>query len=154
MTTFAKYLTLTAIFTSSIFASSGNYLLLNDMKLIKEESKIVKKMSTEVTDKDVKEFSKILDGLINGDDSLNLRGTKISAIRVKLVEIKELWDSKKETLDSLSLSKIDTKVNQAIKLYTKSYNKHLQKQKLLILVTQHMSDSKPNSQVVALYEKF
>jgi len=152
MSTFIKYLMV--IFILSVFASSDNYLLLNDMNFIKEESKIVKKMVREVKERDIKVFSKILDGLINGDDSLNLRGTKISAIRVKLVEIKELWDSKKETLDSSSLSKIDTKVNQAIKLYTKSYNKHLQKQKLLTLVTQHMSDSKPNSQVVALYEKF
>ena len=154
MTTFAKYLTLTAIFTSSIFASSGNYLLLNDMKLIKEESKIVKKMSTEVTDKDVKEFSKILDGLINGDDSLNLRGTKISAIRVKLIDIREFWNSKKGSLDSSSLIKIDIEINKVIKLYAKSYNKYLQKQKLATIITQHMNQSKPDRKILALYEKF
>jgi hypothetical protein len=154
MTTFAKYLTLTAIFTSSIFASSGDYLLLNDMKLIKEESKIVEKMSTEVTDKDVKEFSKILDGLINGDDSLNLRGTKISAIRVKLIDIREFWNSKKGSLDSSSLTKIDIEINKVIKLYAKSYNKYLQKQKLATIITQHMNQSKPDRKILALYEKF
>ncbi len=154
MTTFTKHLTLTAILTSSIFAYSDNYLLLNDMELIKEESTIVKKMATEVKEKDVEEFSKILSGLIDGDETLNLRGTKISAIRIKLIEIKDLLDKKRHTLDSSSLKTIDTKVNQAIKLYTKSYNKYLQKQKLATLVVQHMNQIESNRQVLALYEKF
>jgi len=154
MKTFTKYLTLTALLTTSILASSDNYVLLNDMKLIKEESKIVEKMATNVKEQDKKEFSNILNGLIDGDDTLNIRGTKISAIRVKLIEIKELWNNKRETLDSSSLIKIENKVKEAIRLYAQSYDKYIQKQKLATIVTQHMNQNKPNMQVLALYEKF
>jgi len=154
MTIFSKHLALTALLTSAIFAYSDNYLLLNDMRLIKEESKIVEKMATEIKKQDVKEFSQILNGLINGDDNRKIRGTKISAIRVKLIEIKGLWESEKKHLNNTSLQKIDIKVKQAIKLYTKSYNKHLQKQKFATLVTQHMNHIESNRQVLALYEKF
>jgi hypothetical protein len=152
MSTFIKYLMV--IFILSVFASSDNYLLLNDMNFIKEESKIVKKMVREVKERDIKVFSKILDGLISGSDSLNLRGTKISAIRVKLIDIREFWNSKKGSLDSSSLTKIDIEINKVIKLYAKSYNKYLQKQKLATIITQHMNQSKPDRKILALYEKF
>ncbi|NEW60792.1 hypothetical protein GSY74_05810 [Sulfurovum sp. bin170] len=154
MKTFTKHLTLTALLTTSIFASSSNYLLLNDMKLVKEERVILEKMTKGVNEENKKKFSKILNGLIHSDSSLNLKGTEITDIRAKLVEIKKLWNSEKDTLDSSSLNEIETEVNQAVELYTKSYNRYLQKQKISTLVTQHMNQTEPNSQVLALYEKF
>ena len=156
MKTFAKHLTLTALLTSSIFASSSNYLLLNDMKLAKEEIAILNQMTQKVTQEDKEEFSKILEGLINSDSKLNLRGTEIIDIKDKLIEIQKLWESKKDTIEkeTSSLNDIKTEVNQVIKIYEISYAKYMKKQKFSALVTQHMNQTEPNSKVLALYEKF
>jgi vacuolar-type H+-ATPase subunit I/STV1 len=156
MNTFAKHLILTSLLTSSIFASSSNYLLLNDMKLAKEEIAILDQMTQKVTKENKEEFSKILEGLINSDSSLNLRGTEIIDIKDKLIEIQKLWESKKDTIKSetSSLNDIKNKINKVVKIYNKSYDKYLKKQKFSALVTQHMNQTEPNSQVLALYEKF
>ena len=154
MKTFAKHLTLTALITTSIFGSSSNYLLLNDMKLAKEEIAILNQMTQEVTKQDKEEFSKILDGLINSDSNLNLRGTEIIDIKDKLIEIQKLWENQKDNIETSSLQEIQTEVKQVIELYDKSYEKYIKKQKFSALVTQHMNQTEPNSQVLALYEKF
>ena len=157
MRTFTKQLALTALFTTSIFASSNNYLLLNDMKLAKQEIVLLEDMSKNLgknLEESKSEFSQVLDGLINGNSSLNLRGTDIDELKNRLHEVDKLWKAEKSALDSSSLVAINTKMNQAIELYTKSYNKYLQKRKIATLVSQHINESNPNTQLLALYEKY
>ena len=152
MKIFIKQLTIATLLTSSIFASSDNYSLLNDMELIKIERIMVEKMSIDITEQNKKAFSKILDGLIVGDSSLNLKGTEIAEIRGKLIDIKEFWDSKKDTLDKSSLNNIITKINEAIELYDKSYNRYMQKQKIATLVTRHTRINKEFYSIIKQYE--
>jgi len=159
VSTLTKTLLLTATFITSSMASSNNYLLLNDMKQIKQESFLLENMSKNIDNKEKflsskKEFSTILDGLINGSNTLKLRGTEIASIKSKLQEIQKEWSSKKETLDSSSLKTIQSEVDKVTKLYTESYNRFTQKRRISSIVNQYMNTSTPNRQVLALYEKF
>jgi hypothetical protein len=159
MKALTKTLLLTTTLITSTLASSDNYLLLNDMKQIKQESLILENMSKNINDKEKflsskKEFSVILDGLIGGSDRLKLRGTEIASIKSGLLEIKKAWNGKDKTLDSSSLKSIHSQIDKVAKLYTKSYSKFVQKRKIASIVNQYMSTTTPNRQVIALYEKF
>jgi hypothetical protein len=159
MKTLTKTLILTATLVTSTLASSDNYLLLNDMKQIKQENQLLEKMSKSIDNKEKflsskEEFSAILNGLINGSDTLRLRGTEITNIKNALQDIKKVWSSKKERLDSSSLKTLHSKVDKVAKLYTKSYSRFTQKRKISSIVNQYMNTTTPNRQVLALYEKF
>ncbi|SFV50258.1 Nitric oxide-responding transcriptional regulator Dnr (Crp/Fnr family) [hydrothermal vent metagenome] len=162
MKTLTKITTITLLLgTSTLFAShlndyaiTNNYKLLNDMNFAKKQQTLILDMNraleTNHVDMDAyKQFTKVLLGLVKGDESLNLKGTNIPKIKTKLNEIQELWKIELSTLSSAKsnkdtkkameiLNSVLTKMNEAVSLYNKSYNRFKQKSKLSSIVGQHM----------------
>lgn len=161
MKKFIKIATITLALGASILSASTSnnytitkeYKLLNDMKIAKKQQFLIMDMSkalkTNHVDIDAsKRFTKVLLGLVNGSDSLGLKGTNIPKIKSKLNEIEELWKSELSILSSAKSEKdtkkaikilehIMIKMNEAISLYNKSYDRFKQKVKLSSIVGQH-----------------
>jgi len=146
--------------TSSLFASnsnsytiSNNYKLLNDISYAKKQQHLILDMSRalKINNVDMKayeKFTKVLLGLLNGDDSLNLRGTEIPEIRAELNRIQELWKEELITLKSANsdiditkaidiLNGVMAKMNQLVALYNKSFDRFQQKSRLSLIVEQY-----------------
>ena len=111
MRTLIKITTITLVLgTSSLFASNSNdytfgnnYKLLNDINYAKKQQNYILDMSKALKKNHVdmkahEKFTKVLLGLVNGDNSLNLRGTEIPEIRAELAEIQKLWKEELLTL--------------------------------------------------------
>lgn len=149
--------------TSNDYAVTDNYKLLNDMKMAKKQQELILNISLalesdKVNMKTIKiskeKFSKVISGLANGNNSLDLKGTNIPTIKAKLSEIQSLWNREIALLNNISseskkekaldgLDSIMIKMSQAVALYNKSYSKFRQKSKLSSLVAHHMN-SKQN----------
>jgi len=144
------------------YALIDNYKLLNDMKLAQKQQEVIvdinKQLSRDTIDtkslKNAQErFNKVIIGLLNGDKSLNLKGTNIDRIRTKLSEVQRLWEKENSILNSISkdnkekaISKLNIvmlKMSEAIALYNKSYERFKQKSKISSIVYRHIN-SKQN----------
>jgi hypothetical protein len=160
VTLIALTLGTTSLFaTTNDYAITNNYKLLNDMKFAKKQQELILNMSQALESNIVdmkslniskEKFSKVLLGLANGNDSINLKGTDIPTIKTKLSEIQTLWTKELAILNNITsknnkekaidgLNSIMTKMSQAVALYNKSYSKFKQKSKLSSLVAHHMN---------------
>ncbi len=158
--------------TSSILASNSNnyqissrYKLLNDMNFAKKQQQLILEIDEALKTNHLnmvayKKFTKILLGLLNGDKSLNLRGTNIPKIKSKLAEIQKLWKYELSTLKNANsdkniekaiqiLNNITIKIEEVVSLYDKSYNRFKQRRKFSFIVNQHTLNSN-QKQIFAL----
>jgi len=168
MKTITKVATLALVLGTSTllayddYALTENYKLLNDMKLAQKQQEVIvdinKQLNRDTIDtkslKNAQErFNKVIIGLLNGDKSLNLKGTNIDRIRIKLNEVQKLWEDENSILNSISkddrekaISKLNIvmlKMSEAIALYNKSYERFKQKSKISSIVYRHIN-SKQN----------
>jgi|AAUQ01.1.fsa_nt_gi hypothetical protein len=144
------------------YALTKEYKLLNDMKMAQKQQELILKMSRELETKKLNKktlsaieikFEKVLNGLLNGDKNLNLKGTKLSHFRTKLVELKELWSEERELIKNsktdkdtkdravANLNRVMLKMSELIDLYNKSYSRFKQKSKISSIVYRHMLES-------------
>ena len=141
------------------YALIDNYKLLNDMKLAQKQQEIIVNINKQISSNDIdikslqkskKRFEKVLLGLLNGDKSLNIKGTNITKIRTKLNEVQKLWEDENSMLNSISennrekvLAKLNIvmlKMSEAIALYNKSYERFKQKSKISSIVYRHINN--------------
>ena len=139
------------------YALTDNYKLLNDMKLAQKQQEVIVNINNQLNKNiiDIKSlknaqerFNKVLIGLSNGDQSLNLKGTNIDEIKVKLSEVQKIWKIEKTMLNSITeenkekaISKLNIimlKMSEAIALYNKSYERFKQKSKISSIVNRHL----------------
>ncbi len=142
--------------------------LANDINLAGKQRMLTQKMgknllfiSNKIKTKHYKEdfetskklFSQTLDGLINGSDTLKLKGTKLPKITKQLNVVKKLWSEQQSVLEAAlknkntqkaieGLDKILIEMNQASTLYTKSINRQKQRLKLSSLISSFMNKNK------------
>jgi len=159
--TFALVMGTSMLLASDDYTLTDNYKLLNDMKLAQKQQKIIvninkyisnNSIDTKSIQKSKDRFEKVLLGLLNGDKSLNIKGTNIDKIRTKLNEVQELWEKENSMLNSLSednrekiIAKLNTimlKMSEAVELYNKSYNRFKEKSKISEIVYRHISNNK------------
>jgi len=164
MKTLTKVATLALVLGTSTlvaddYALTENYKLLNDMKLAQKQQEVIvdinKQLNRDTIDtKSLKNsqerFNKVIMGLLNGDKSLNLKGTNIDRIRTKLSEVQKLWEDENSMLNSISednrekviakLNIIMLKMSEAIALYNKSYERFKQKSKISSIVNRHINN--------------
>jgi len=163
MKTLTKVATLALVLgTSSLlayddYALTENYKLLNDMKLAQKQQEVIvninKQLNRDTIDtkslKNAQErFNKVIIGLLNGDKSLNVKGTNIDRIRTKLSEVQKLWENENSILNKISkdnkekaISKLNIvmlRMSEAIALYNKSYERFKQKSKISSIVYRHI----------------
>ena len=150
----------TLLLGNSSNQTSGKYKLLNDLKLANKQLDYIENMSRilkfnlkdkENFDTSKNLFEKVLKGLAFGDKSLNLKGTNIKNIRVKLDSIQQLWDREKKSFDMAlsdkksrlkaidTISKINIQMKRVIEIYNKSYTRYTQGSKLSFLVRTHIN---------------
>ena len=154
------------LLSTSLFAISDDYALtkeyrlLNDVKLANKQEDYITNMyrilklninDQENFDTSKNRFTKILNGLTNGDTTLSLKGTDIKAIRAELNVIQKLWSAEQNNLkDALSnkanklkamrgLKGISLHMKKAIALYNISYKRYKQHSKISSIVDRHMS---------------
>jgi hypothetical protein len=170
MKTLTKVATLALILgTSTLFASSNdyaltdNYRLLNDMNLAKKQQEIIVDMSKVLDSESVdinalkssqERFGEVLSGLSNGSDIMKLNGATIPNLKTKLNEVQSLWRTELITLNGVAsdvdkkekaidgLNSIMIKMSEAVSLYNKSYSRFKQKSKLSSIVTRHINGNK------------
>ncbi|NPA60771.1 MAG: hypothetical protein GXO06_00610 [Epsilonproteobacteria bacterium] len=144
------------------YAITKEYKLLNDMRVARKQQELILKMGRELDARDVDveslkalegRFTQVLNGLIYGDDSLELRGTKLPAFRSKLVELKRVWGEESKLMrDSISnidlrdeakakLNGLMIKMSELIELYNQSYSRFKQKSKISSIVYRHTLNS-------------
>jgi len=159
--TFALVMGTSMLLASDDYTLTDNYKLLNDMKLAQKQQKIIvninkyisnNSIDTKSIQKSKDRFEKVLLGLLNGDKSLNIKGTNIDKIRTKLNEVQELWEKENSMLNSISednrekiIAKLNTimlKMSEAVELYNKSYNRFKEKSKISEIVYRHISNNK------------
>jgi len=173
MKTLTKVATLALVLgTSSLlayddYALTENYKLLNDMKLAQKQQEVIvninKQLNRDTIDtkslKNAQErFNKVIIGLLNGDKSLNVKGTNIDRIRIKLSEVQKLWENENSILNKISkdnkekaISKLNIvmlRMSEAIALYNKSYERFKQKSKISSIVYRHIHSNQ--NQILAL----
>ncbi|MCH9740695.1 MAG: hypothetical protein K0U38_07655 [Epsilonproteobacteria bacterium] len=155
-------LMLTTVQASEDYAFTEEYRLLNDMKLAKKQSSLIVEMrqslSADTIDREgfqstQSKFNSVILGLTNGDDSMNLNGTTIPSIRVKLDDVNGVWRESQKTINmALSngmyresaiqqLEILANKMSQSISEYNKSYERYKQRSKLSSIVDTHMGSS-------------
>ena len=159
MTTVALILGTSSLLASNInsYEINNNYKLLNDMNFAKKQQNLLLNINSALKTNHVdivayKKFTKVLLGLVNGDESLNLQGTNIPEIKLKLTEIQKLWKTELSTLKNANsdknikkaidlLNNISTKVEQVIALYDKSFDRFKQRKKFSFIINQHILNS-------------
>ncbi len=148
--------------------NNSKLTLANDINLAGKQRMLTQKMGkdllfihnkikTATYQKDFKDsrilFSETLDGLFDGSEKLNLKGTKLPKIRKQLTVVKSMWQAEQPILDKAlkdqdiqkaieGLDKILIEMNQASTLYTKSINRQKQRLKLSSLIHNFMNKSK------------
>jgi len=157
---FAILLTSTISAQANDYALVGTYPLLNDMKMAKKQEKLLDQMSKTISDHknnnknkltDLKQqFTVVIDGLLEGDHSLHLHGTKLVILKNKIKTIKLLWTQEKTILDSAinnrmyedeayaTIEKLTKSLNSLNKLYTQSYTRYKQNTVMKSLVKSYM----------------
>jgi hypothetical protein len=145
------------------YAITGDYKLLNDMRLAQKQQDVIVRMNNLLREENIEltslqdaqnRFDKVLKGLINGDSTLNIKGTNLPKIKDKLNEVKELWDREKNILSDKKINKdrkdkaianlnsIMVTMSEAITLYNKSYERFKQKSKISSIVNRHINNNK------------
>jgi hypothetical protein len=155
MTTVALLLGTSSLLASNLnsYTITNEYKLLNDMNLARKQSHLISKMNKALKTNHVdmracEEFTKVLLGLANGDESLNLKGTNIPEIQLALSKIQKLWKIELSTLKNANSNKdikkaidilktVTIKINHLVSLYDKSYHRFEQKTKLSFVVKQY-----------------
>ncbi len=148
---------------SDDYALTNNYKLLNDMKLAQKQQEIIVNMGQKLKKDNINikslkssqnKFNTILMGLINGNKSLNIKGTKLPKFRAKLNELKILWKKESSLLDNgvkdldgkdraiAGLNHIMLKTSEIVELYNKSYSRFKQKSKISSIVNRHLNNEK------------
>jgi len=144
---------------SNDYAITDNYKLLNDMNFAKKQQELILNMSLALERNEIdtitlqiskKKFSQVLLGLVNGDDSIDLKGTNIPTIKAKLNIVQKLWSTELSILNRVKsdndskekaikgLNNIMIEMSQTVALYNKSYSKFRQRSKLSSIVAHHM----------------
>jgi hypothetical protein len=151
--------------TSTLFASSSDYALttkyklLNDMKLAQKQQALIVSMNQSLDSKviDIKtlkkskeQFSKVLLGLTTGNRDYKLKGTSIPQIKSKLSEVQTLWNRELKVLSHVESNKGDKqkaisglntlmiKMSEAVSMYNKSYKRYKQNSMLSSIVNRHL----------------
>jgi hypothetical protein len=140
---------------SDDYALTDSYKLFNDMKLAQKQQGIIVDIVKELQKDNInikslkssqKRFHRVLIGLIDGDKSLNIKGTKLPKVRAKLNELKILWydeimlikrglkdiDIKEKAI--ANLNHIMLKTSEIVEFYNKSYSRFKQKSKISSIV--------------------
>jgi hypothetical protein len=154
----------TSIFaTADDYALTQKYKLLNDVKLANKQKEYISNIHL-ILELNIKEqenfniskdkFSKILNGLIYGDRTLNLRGTDIKNILAELHIVQKLWEKAQNHLEYAlvnstskhkainGLKTINLHMEKAIALYNISYKRYKQHSKLSSIVDRHMNQNR------------
>ena len=153
--------------TSTLFASSSDYALttkyklLNDMKLAQKQQALIVRMNQSLDSKviDIKllkkskeQFSQVLLGLTSGNSTYKLKGTSIPMIKTKLSEVQNLWKNELKILSSIESGKADKqkaiaglntlmiKMSEAVAMYNKSYKRYKQSSMLSSIVNRHLGE--------------
>ena len=157
-----------ALSTTSISASSSDYALttkyklLNDMKLAQKQQALIVSMNQSLDSKviDIKslkhskeKFTQVLLGLTSGNSNFKLKGTGIPMIKSKLSEVQTLWKIERQMLSSIESSKADKqkaiaglntlmiKMSEAVAMYNKSYKRYKQSSMLSSIVNRHLGEN-------------
>jgi len=145
------------------YALTERYFLHYDMKAAQKQQSLVVQMqelfnSPSIDNSDLNrlemKFSRQLTGLIDGDDTLRLKGTKLSAIRNELEQVKDVWKETqvviKKALKSSEyreeaqqyLNRLLQCVSSAVIAYDKSYQRYKQRSQLSAIVNSHINHGK------------
>jgi len=160
---FTLLLTSTLTLQANDYALVGTYPLLNDMKMAKKQEKILLEMSKTISDHKnnnknklsilKQQFTTVIDGLLKGDNSLHLHGTKLVILKNKIKTIKLLWSQEKSILDSAinnkmyedeayaTIKKLTRNLTTLNKLYNQSYTRYKQNSVMKSLVKSYMNST-------------
>ena len=156
----------------------SDFILANDINLAGKERMILQKMAKSLLissngievkeNKDAflnsqKLFTKILKGLLEGDNSLKLKGTNLPKIRKQLKIVNQLWSAEQKSFQNILSSKnphkaidvldnISIEMDKAVKLYTASLNRQHQRDEFASLIKIYTSLEKMDSQTKLLLE--
>ena len=178
MITFKKLIMLALLLITTTtyaddYALMSNYPLLNDMKMAKQEGMLINNMKEtiksnqthkkELLRKEKKIFTAIILGLLNGNSSLKLKGTKLASVKNQIELIQLYWSQKASLLDSASNNKmfmeeafaaLDQLANELKvlnKLYGQSYARYKQNSVMKSLVSSYMKAQARTSEIRFAY---
>jgi hypothetical protein len=155
---------------SDDYALTDNYRLFNDMKLAQQQQEIIVNIGRELQKDNIdinylktsqQKFNKVLVGLIKGDRSLNITGTKLLKFKTKLNELRVLWQEETRLINQgiynidikekavARLNQIMIKASEIVGLYNKSYSRFKQKSKISSIVNRQLNNNK-RGQIIAL----
>ena len=147
--------------SSSDYALTTKYKLLNDMKLAQKQQSLIVSMNQSLDSKviDIKslkdskaQFSQVLLGLTSGNHTYKLKGTGIPMIKTKLSEVQTLWKNELKVLSSIEsgnadkekaiagLNRLMIKMSEAVAMYNKSYKRYKQRSMLSSIVNRHLGE--------------
>jgi len=172
MNTFKSLITFTLLISSSVayandYALTHSYPLLNDMKMIEKEQLVLNDMSLTLADhknnnkekliKLKNEFFMVMDGLENGNSSLNLHGTKLVILKNEIKSIQLIWSQEEDILDSAlnnkiyedeakkTINKLSKKLIELNLLYKNSYIRYKKNSMIKSLVKSYMNSNPENN---------
>jgi len=142
------------------YALLNSYPLLNDMKMAQKEQVLLKDMRSKIISHKSsnktelanlkKKFSSIILGLSNGDDRLNLKGTKVTILKNQIEAIQLQWSHENRMLDSAlnnkmyedealeTIGKLSKTLNTLNELYSQSYARYKRNSVMKSLVSSYM----------------
>ena len=165
ITTIALTLTTASLLAySEDYALTENYRLLNDMKLAQKQQEIIININKileqdKIIDKELlsaykNRFNRVLIGLLNGNEKLNLKGTKLPIFTRKIKELQKLWEKESKLISKkfinrdekeIAISKLNTimlKSSELVELYNNSYNRFKQKSKISSIIYRQLNHKK------------
>jgi len=160
---FTLLLTSTISALANDYALLNTYPLLNDMKMAKKQQLLLNTMKNTIASNQTnnkrnleqlkKQFTIVINGLSEGDSSLNLHGTNLVSLKNKIKTIQLLWSQEKGILDSAinnkmyedeadaTIKKISTHLQKLNNLYNKSYAKYKKNSIMKSLVSSYMNSN-------------
>jgi len=160
---FTLLLTSTISAFANDYALLNSYPLLNDMKMAKKQQDLLNSMKNTITDHKnnnksklvqlKSQFTVVINGLAEGDSTLNLHGTDLVILKNKIKTIQLLWAQEKSILDSAvnnklyedeayaTIRKISTNLKVLNNLYSKSYARYKQNSIMKSLVRSYMNNN-------------
>ena len=173
ITTIALTLSTTSILAySEDYALTEDYRLLNDMKLAQKQQEIIvninkileqDKIDTELLNAYKNRFNRILLGLLDGNKSLNLKGTKLPIFKTKIKELQKLWEKESELISKtftnrdekeIAISKLNNimlKTSELLELYNNSYSRFKQKSKISSIIYRQLN--RKRTKIIALNDR-
>ncbi|SFV57587.1 Nitric oxide-responding transcriptional regulator Dnr (Crp/Fnr family) [hydrothermal vent metagenome] len=157
----------------------SNFVLTNDMNLAEKQKILLQKMEKAllISNNGIKTqehkdeflnsqklFTKILKGLLEGNDSLKLRGVNLPEIKKQLRVVEQLWNKEQKNLQNAlsnksplkaidALENVSIEMDKSVKLYTASFNRQQQRDEFASLINIHTSLEKMDSETKFLLEK-